>query len=92
MLKAKFNAGTSVVKVDYWACFREEHQNDGFHYNCALKLTGFTKRLSVKNKIAEKHGACLNFSYEHNFFLSPFTYVCKKNQEIAHSENHPPDF
>ena len=25
ILKAKFNAGTSVVKVDYWACFREEH-------------------------------------------------------------------
>ena len=30
MLEAEFNAGTSVVKVDYWACFRGEHQNDGF--------------------------------------------------------------
>ena len=30
MLEAGFNAGTSVVKVDYWACFREEHQNDCF--------------------------------------------------------------
>ena len=39
MLKAKFNVGTCVVKVDYWACFREEHQNGGFYYHCTLKLT-----------------------------------------------------
>ena len=56
MLEAEFNAGTSVVKVDYWTCSREEHQNDGFHYHCALKLTGCKKWLSVKNRIAEKHG------------------------------------
>ena len=49
ILKAKFNAGTSVVKVYYWACSREEHQNDSFHYHCALKLRGCTKWLSVKN-------------------------------------------
>ena len=40
MLEAEFNAGNSVVKVGYWAFPREEHQNDGFHYHCALKLTG----------------------------------------------------
>ena len=40
MLEAEFNAGTSVIKVDYWACSREEHQNDDFHYYCILKLTG----------------------------------------------------
>ena len=57
-----------------------------------MKLTGFIKWVSVKNKIPEKYGACLNFSFEHNFFLSPFRYVRKRNQEIAHSENHPPDF
>ena len=92
MLKAKFNASTSVVTGDYWACSREEHQNDGFHYHCTLKLTGCTKWLSVKNKISEKRGVCLNFSDEHNFFLCPFRYVCKRDQEVAHNVNHPPYF
>ena len=90
MLAAEFNAGTSVVKVDYWACFREEHQNDGFHYHCALKLTGCKKWLSVKNRIAEKHGIQVSFSDKHNFYLSAYRYVCKSDQEVAHSENHPP--
>ena len=51
VLQEEFNAGTSVVKVDYWAYAREEHQNDGFHYRCALKLTGCKKWLSVKNRL-----------------------------------------
>ena len=59
-------AGTSVVEVDYWACSRQEHQNDGFHYHCALKLTGCKKWLSVKNRIAEKHDIKVNFSDKHN--------------------------
>ena len=80
MLEAEFNAGTSVFKVDYWACCREEHQNDGFHYHCALKLTGCKKWLSVKNRIAEKHGIQVSFSDKHNFYLSAYRYVCKSDQ------------
>ena len=38
MLYADFNAGISVVKVDYWACSREEHQNDAFHPHSAEEL------------------------------------------------------
>ena len=90
MLEAGFNAGTSVVKVNCWACSRDEHQNDGFHYHCALKLTGCKKWLSVKNRIEEKHGIQVNFSDKHNFYLSAYRYVCKSDQEVAHSENHPP--
>ena len=54
LLEAEFNAATSVVKVGYWACSRGEHQNDGFHYRCALKLIDCKKWLPVKNRIAEK--------------------------------------
>ena len=54
MLEAKFNAGTSVFKMHYWACSREEHQNNEFHYHGALKLTGCKKWLSVKNRIIGK--------------------------------------
>ena len=89
MLEAEFNADTSVVKVDYWACSREEHQNDGFHYHCTLKPTGYEKWRSVKNKIAEKCGIQVNFNDKDNFSLSAYRYVCKSDQEVAHSENHP---
>ena len=41
MLEAEFNAGTGVAKVDYWACFRGEHQNDDVRYHCSLKLAGW---------------------------------------------------
>ena len=47
-LEAEFNAGTSVVKMDYWAYSTEKHHNDGFHYHCSLKLIGCKKWLSVK--------------------------------------------
>ena len=47
ILEAEFNASTSAVKVDYWACYREQHQNPSFHYHCALKLISSKKWLSV---------------------------------------------
>ena len=83
MLEAEFNTDTSVVKVDYWACFREEHHNNGFHYHCTLKLTGCKKWLSVKNRIAEKHGIQVSFSYKLNFYLCAYRYVSKSDQEAA---------
>ena len=43
MSEAEFNAGSSALKVDYWAHSREEHQNDGFHCHCVLKLTDCNK-------------------------------------------------
>ena len=90
MLEAELNAGTSVVKVNYWACYREEYQNDGFHDHCALKLTGCKKWLTVKNGIVEKHGVQVSFNDKHDFYNSAYRYVCKSDQEVAHSENHPP--
>ena len=53
MLEAEFNAENSLVKVDHWACSRQKHQNDSFHYHCALNLTDCKKWLSVKNGIVE---------------------------------------
>ena len=90
MLNAEFNAGTSVVKVDYWACSKEEPQNDSFHYHCALKLTSCKKWLSVKKIIAEKHCIQVNFSDKHNFYFSAYRNICKSEQEVAHSDNGPP--
>jgi len=89
MLEEEFNAGSSAVKVEYWACCSEKHQNNGFHYHCALKLTGCKKWLSIKTRIVEKHGIQVNFSDNHNFYLSAYRYVCKSDKDVAHSENHP---
>ena len=69
VLQEEFNVGTSVVKVDYCAYAGEEHQNDGFHYRCALTLTGCKKWLSVKNRIAEKHGI-------QAYFLTNIISIC----------------
>ena len=35
-LEAEFNAGDSIVKVDYWACSKQVHQNDGFFCHCPV--------------------------------------------------------
>ena len=90
MLDAEFNAGSSVVKVNYRACSREEHHNDSFYYHCALKLKGCKKWLSVKNRLAEEHGIQASFSDKPNFYMSTYRYVCKSDQEVYHSENNPP--
>ena len=90
MLETEFNAGINIVKVNYWLHSREEHQNEDFHYHCALTLTGCKKWLSVKNRIAESHGIQFNFSDKHDFYMPAYRYVFKSDQEVAHSKNHPP--
>ena len=87
MLEADFNAGASVVKVDYWACSREKHQNDGFQHHCALNLTCCKKWLSIKNRIAKTPGIQANFSGKHNFYLSSYRYICKSDQKIVHNDS-----
>ena len=84
------NACITAVKVDYSACWREEHQNDSFHYHCELQLIGCKKWLSVKNRIAEEHSIQVNFSDLHNPYLPAYSCVCESNKKVAHSENHLP--
>ena len=62
------NRGNSAVKVSHWACCRELHQEGGFHYHCAVKLTGNKKWISVKAQLTENHNIVVNFSDKHNFY------------------------
>ena len=80
MLQAEFNACTNVVKVDYWACSREEDQNDGFHYHCELKLACCKKWLPVKNRFAEKPGIQVNVSDKPP--AKAFDSCLSKNQKV----------
>ena len=70
MLEDEFNSGNGKVKVEHWVCCKESHEQNGFHYHCALKLTGVKKWLSVKNNIQRKHDIVTNFSDSHNYRLT----------------------
>ena len=89
MVEEVFNSGMSVVKVSHWACCRESHEDGGVHYHCAVKLNGVKRWLSVKEKIQAHHNIVVNFSDSHDYYLSTYRYVCKEDDEVAHSENHP---
>lgn len=88
MLENEFNAGNSQVKVLHWACCREAHEENGFHYHCCLKLTGVKKWSHVKNAITKKYGVVVNFS-DHDQYIYAYRYVCKADRDVAHSDNHP---
>ena len=89
MLEDQFNSGNGKVKVEHWVCCKESHEQNGFHYHCALKLTGVKKWLSVKNNIQRKHDIVTNFSDSHNYYVSAYRYVCKPDEYVVHSVNHP---
>ena len=67
-----------LFKVDYWACYRQKYQNDGFHYHCALKLTSCKKWLSAKYRIAGKPGIQVNFDDKHNLHKGMSIKVTKR--------------
>lgn len=89
ILEEEFNAGESAVKVKHWACCREPHENGGFHYHCAIKLTGTKKWVSVKHRVMSKYGVVINFSDSHDHYISAYNYVCKQDKDVAHHHQHP---
>eukprot|EP00794_Sanderia_malayensis_P001029 gene1029-351_t len=89
MLEEEFNSGAAIPKVKHWACCRETHENGGFHYHCAIKLTGNKKWISIKHNTMKKYGIVLNFSGSHDHYISTYRYVCKHDSEVAHHPDHP---
>ena len=89
MLESEFNSGSGKIKVSHWACCREEHAEEGFHYHCCVKLSGVKKWLSVKKNIENKHRIIVNFSDTHNHYISAYRYVCKEDTDVQHSIGHP---
>ena len=89
MLENEFNQGTGHIKVSHWACCKEDHKEEGFHYHCCLKLLGVKKWFSVKEGITKKINIVVNFSDSHNHYISAYRYVCKIDKQVVHSENHP---
>ena len=88
MLENEFNRGNSQVRVSHWACCKENHKENGFHYHCCLKLTGVKKWCHVKNNITKNYGIVVNFS-DHDQYIYAYRYVCKADRDVAHSDNRP---
>ena len=84
----EFNFGTSVVKVQHWACCREKHEDGSDHYHLCVKLNGVKRWSAVKERVTRNFGVVVNFS-DHDYYLSAYRYVTKSDIEVAHSLDHP---
>ena len=84
-----FSNGTGKVKVDYWACCLEYHQNGGIHYHSTIKLSGPKRWAAVKTALTKQHQVILNFSEGHANYYAAYKYITKTDKNVFHSENHP---
>ena len=89
--RESFTSKRSKVVPLHWACCLEKHQNGGYHYHLALKLSG-TKRWLMKqrNLLKQKaeHGIAVNFS-DHDGYYTTYRYISKSDDMVFHSTGHP---
>ena len=85
---AAFNNTGGSVKVQYLAVCKEPHANGGEHYHCSLKLTG-TRRWSVPYKWMVNNGVIVDISDQHEYYVNCFRYVCKEDDKVYMTSNHP---
>ena len=83
-----FTSERSQSSPQHWACCMEKHQLQGFHYHLALKLSAPKRWLGCKRALERRHGIVVYFS-DHEGYYSAYKYVCKFDQEVFHSDNHP---
>ena len=43
----------------------------------------------MKERIQKNHNISVDFSDSHNCYLSAYRYVCKEDQDVAYSADHP---
>ena len=83
-----FTSERSQSLPQHWACCIERHQLEGLHYHLALKLSTPKRWLGFKRALEKKHGIVVHFS-DHEGYYSAYKYVCKFDQNVFHSDNHP---
>jgi len=89
MIASHFNAGTSKVKTEYWACCLEKHQDGGSHYHLSLKLNGVKKWHQVKCNINREENIVVHFSSKPSYYIAAYRYITKEDENVYHSEGHP---
>ena len=85
-----FSQGKSKEHVLHWACGKEEHKEEGFHYHMAIKLSGNKVWLSAKRYLLDKYNISVHFSdKEYYNYNSAYRYVKKEDEQVLLSEGHP---
>lgn len=77
------------IKVLYWACSRESHQDGGHHYHMSVKLDKGRRWLRVKEILQTEHNVCVHFSNTHVNYYTAYKYVVKEDDHALHSPGHP---
>ena len=85
---AAFTSKRSKVVPLHWACCLEKHENGGYHYHLALKLSGTKRWLEAKKSIEAEHGIAVNFS-DHDGYYTAYRYISKSDDMVFHSTGHP---
>ena len=86
---AAFNTGSGKVQVNYWACCLENHESTGQHYHISVKLSGPKRWNPVKLELSRKHNITVHFSESTENYYTAYRYVCKSDENVYHSDNHP---
>ena len=85
-----FSKGSGKVTVDYYACCLEPHEkNSGYHYHVTIKLSGPKRWNPVRRELLELHHINVNFSEEAENYYAGYKYICKLDQNVYESPNHP---
>ena len=67
---AAFTSKRSKVVPLHWTCCLEKHENGGYHYHLALKLSGTKRWLEAKKFIEAEHGIAVNFSDHDGYYTA----------------------
>ena len=63
VLVAGLAYGPGNVKLEYWTCCLEQHENtSGQHYHVSVKLSGPKRWNPIKTYLAERYGICVHFT------------------------------
>ena len=82
-----FEAMHGKRAVVEWACAEEQHQDQGAHYHCLIKLRRTFRWLPVKKFLHERHSVQVNFSGgEGGDYRGAYAYITKEDGQVARSE------
>jgi len=81
--------GSAVVasfggnNVDYYVAAKEPHQDDGYHYHCAVRLNKAMRWRSSKTYLKEHFDITVNYSVSSEMYVGAYRYTIKNDKEHA---------
>ena len=77
--------------VSHYACCLENHEDGSPHYHVSIKLNSSKRWKSAKDYLKDNYDIVVNFNENpDSFYTGAYRYVSKSDNNIYHSENHPP--